>query len=140
MNPKIEEYMKLPLEKIEGMIEENERVLDKIWAEDDGSSYENYKNKCKPYHDELYCLTTAKTMILPREEIETRPMDELDKECKIPIAEYTEMCKTGYVSNYDGHGVYATETETASWLYANPRAFYEGYIRKDFDYVCWYNK
>ena len=131
--------MKLPIEELDARLDKCDKELDRIWREDDGGSYEKYEEKCKPYRDEAFCLATAKDMITPRESIEARPMDELDRECRVPIEVFKEWCKSGYVSSYDGHGVYATENE-ATWMYARPRAFYEGYIRDDFDYVCWYNK
>ncbi len=139
MIEKIEEYKKLSLDEIEARIEANNEELDKIWDEDDGSSYEAYKAKCEPFWDDNYYLWTAKTMIIPREKIHMRKSSEFEDACREPIGKYIEICKSGYLSGYDGFGEYATENEVSS-LQALPRAVYDGYVRDDFDYVCWYNK
>lgn len=140
MIPEIEEYKKLPIEELDARMEAAHEKLHEIWHTDDGKDYEAYKVKCKPYWDEYYYLDTAKTMILPKDKITLHESSNLDNECRMPIDYFIEMCKTGYVSNYDGSGCYATEKEVARGIDANPRAFYDGYVRKDFDYVCWYNK
>lgn len=140
MNPKIEKYLKLPLAKINKKIEKNSKILDKLWREDRSVSWEEYEKKCKPYWEEAHCLYTAEAMLIPMDSVTFKPMEEQEKKnCLVPIEEFEAWCKTGFVSNYDGDGVYATENETSD-INASPRAFYEGYIRKDFKYVCWYNK
>ena len=140
MNQKVEEYLKLSLSEINKKIKKNEKILDKLWREDSSGSWEEYEKKCKPYWDEAHCLYAAKDMLAPMESVTFSPMDARDKKhCRVPIKEFEAWCKTGYVSNYDGTGYYATENDVSN-IYASPRAIYEGYIRKDFDYVCWYNK
>lgn len=141
MNQKIEEYLKLPLTEINKKIKKNNKILDKLWHETDRNTpWEEYEKKCKPYWEEAHCLYTAQAILTPIESVTFRPFRDLEKErCLVPIEEFKEWCKTGCVTNYDGDGVYATENEVSD-IDASPRAFYEGYIRKDFKYVCWYNK
>ena len=139
MNEKIEKYLKLPISEIEKKIEANDEILDKIWREDDGSSWDEYQEKCKPYWHDNHALVTAKVLLTPREEIKLSPMSELDKECQVPINTFKAWCDCCAVTSYDVVGYYATKDEVTH-LTASPRAFHEGYIRDDFEYVCWYNK
>jgi hypothetical protein len=46
---KVDEYMKLSIQEIDERIDKNDEILDKIWNEDDGSSWDKYKAKCEPY-------------------------------------------------------------------------------------------
>lgn len=139
MNEKIEEYLKLPISEIDKKIDANDEILDKIWREDDRGSWDEHEKKCKPYWDDNYCLCTAKALLTPREEIKLSPMDDIDRECRVPIKTFKSWCDCCAVTSYDGVGYYATKDEVTR-LNASTRAFYEGYIRDDFEYVCWYNK
>jgi hypothetical protein len=142
MNEKIEEYLKLPISEIEKKIEANDEILGELWKNSRSfSSWDDYAKECNPYWEDNYCLWTAKIMLTPQEEIvkQLKPMSDLDVQCRVPIEKFEAWCGTGCVTWDDGDGVYATENETTD-LDANPRAFHEGYIRKDFKYVCWYNK
>ena len=44
-----------------------------------------------------------------------------------------------FFSDYDGSGYYATETQVSS-VPCVPSDIYNGYVRKDFTHVMWYNK
>lgn len=136
---KIDEYMKLSQEELKKRIAANREMLDKIWDEDDGSSYEKYQEKCFPYNEDNFALSTAMILTMDRDEIEVTPMDEADVECSMTIKEFTACCRTGFITSWDGDGVYAT-ADGITKLGANPEAFKLGYIRKDFTHVCWYNK
>jgi hypothetical protein len=136
----IEEYMKLPLEEIDKLLKENSEILDKIWDEDDGSSWEKYEQKCKPYLKVSYELSTAKSLLIPYEDIKFEPIEErFIEECLIPIDEFRAACMYSFFTSYDGSGYYATETEESN-IEAIPEAFADGYVRDDFKYVVWYNK
>lgn len=139
MNEKIEEYLKLPISEIEKKLDANDEILDKIWREDDGSSWDDYQEKCRPYWSDNHALITAEVLLTPRKEIDLSPMSELDKECRVPIKTFKAWCDCCAVTSYDGVGYYATK-DKVSYLTASPRAFHEGYMRDDFKYVCWYNK
>ena len=141
MNKKIEEYLKLPIPEIDKRIEANDEILGELWRNSRSFSWDDYTKKCKPYWEDNYRLWTAKIMLTPQEEIakQLKPMSDLDAHCRVPIEEFEAWCKMGCVTWDDGDGVYATENKTTN-LDANPRAFKAGYIRKDFKYVCWYNK
>ena len=139
MNEKIEEYLKLSISEIEKKLDANDEILDKIWREDDGSSWDGYQEKCRPYWNDNHALLTAEVLLTPREEIDLSPMNDLDKECRVPIKTFKAWCDCCAVMGSDGVGYYATK-DKVSRLDASPRAFHEGYIRDDFKYVCWYNK
>ena len=132
------DYMNLSIEEIDKKIAENDKVLKKYWEMETGS-WEEYRDLCQPYWDDNSDLNAAKTLKTPREEIELRPFSELDKECRMDIKDFTECCKEGFLTSWDGVGYYATE-DSVSWLVASTYAFKHGMIRPDFDYVCWYNK
>ena len=141
MDATIEKYLKFSIAEISKKIKKNDKILKKLWENSRGLSWDDYEKECKPYWEVNYCLRTAKIMLIPHEEIikQLKPMSDLDVQCRVPIEEFEAWCGTGYVTSYDGNGVYATENETTN-LNANPMAFKDGYIRKDFKYVCWYNK
>lgn len=136
---KIKEYKKLLPEELEKRIADNYKILKKIWEEDDGNSYDKYREKCKPYREDNFALYTALVLIMDRIDIDTEPLPEEDKKCLIPIKEFAEACKFNMITSWDGDGVYATENEITK-LDADPEAFKLGYYRKDFTHVCWYNK
>ena len=133
------DYMHLSLDEIEKKIIENEKILKKIWDTDDGSSYDKYCEKCQPYWNDCNDLYAAKSLKIPYDEIELRQFENIDRECRVSIKDFTEWCRSGCVSNYDGVGYYATE-DKVSWLIASTYAFRNNMIRPDFKYVCWYNK
>lgn len=68
------------------------------------------------------------------------PQNELDKECLMSFKEFEKWCKVGPIfTDYDGSGVYATKDKVSD-IYIIPSDIISGIFRKDFDYVCWYNK
>ena len=137
---KVEEYKKLPLEEIDKLLKENHEILNKIWEEDDGSSWENYSEKCRPYWKKAHELYTAQALLTPYEDIKFEPLDDNEKEeCLFPIDEFREACKYKCFTSYDGFGYYATETEKSD-IDASPEAFADDYVRNDFTHVVWYNK
>lgn len=139
---KMKAYLKLPLEELKTKIDANNKILDKLWKEDDSKSWEEYCEKCNPYWDDNKYLYTAKSLLLPREEIKMRPLEDWEKDeewIHITIETFKEWCESGFITSYDGSGYYATETEV-SYLPALTYAFHDGYVRDDFTRVCWYNK
>ena len=133
---KVNEYSKLSLDELNQKIEENDKVLHKIWEEDDGSSWDNYCKKCGPYWKDNEALYAAASL---KQTPKMRPIAEWEKECLIPIKEFEASCKFGAFTDSDGEGCYATETEVSD-IEASPNAFVNGNIRTDFSHVCWYNK
>jgi len=132
-------YSNLTLEEIQEKIDSNRKNLDKIWEEDDGSSWDNYCAKCKPYWDDSLALRTAYVLKIDKNDIKFEPMNDVDRKCLMTIKEFKSCCKMDAITSWDGDGCYATKDETTD-LPAEPEAFKQGYIRKDFKYVCWYNK
>lgn len=135
-------YMDLSIDKIIKKMESNDEILRKIWDEDPGGDWDGYCKKCQPYWDDNKLLHIAKSMLIDKKDIKFRPLEDWEKDDEwihIIIEEFETWCKTGFVTSYDGYGYYATETEVSN-LYALPYAFKDGFIRKDFTHVCWYNK
>jgi hypothetical protein len=85
---KIKEYKKLLPEELEKRIADNYKILKKIWDEDDGNSYDKYREKCRPYREDNFALYTALVLIMDRIDIDTEPLPEEDKKCLIPIKEF----------------------------------------------------
>ena len=139
---KVEEYKKLHLEEIQKKIKANCDILDKIWKDDNGESWDEYSKKCNPYWEDNKYLCTVESLLLPREQVKMRPLEDWEKDDKwihIKIEVFKQWCETGFTTSYDGCGYYATETEVSD-LSALTYAFHDGYIRDDFTHVCWYNK
>lgn len=66
--------------------------------------------------------------------------DDLDKSCLIPFKEFAKYCEVGPLfTDSDGSGYYATATQVSD-IGISPSDIVAGVYRKDFDYVCWYNK
>jgi len=66
------------------------------------------------------------------------PLDDLDRECLMPIEEFIECVNCGGITDYDGSGNYSDGT----YIY-NSVGFWESELeeaKKHYKYVCWYNK
>lgn len=68
-----------------------------------------------------------------------RFMDGNDESCRMEISKFKSSCIYGAISAYDGSGFYAT-AEMVSNIPAEPAAICAGHVRKDFKYICWYNR
>lgn len=69
-----------------------------------------------------------------------REMDDLDKKCHMKFKEFEKYCKIGPMfTDYDGSGYYATKDKVSD-IGISPSDIVKGIYRKDFDYICWYNK
>jgi len=139
MNKKIEEYLSMSVSELNERIDKNDEALDKILGEDDGSSWENYCKKCQPYWDDNKLLFAAISVNEQPENIEMEPMDEFHRKCRVPIKTFIEWCKYDAVTSYDGFGEYANKNEVSN-LHVSCWGIKNGFVRKDFTHVCWYNK
>lgn len=139
MDCKINDYLKLSLSEINEKIEKNCEILNKIWEEDDGSSWESYSKRCQPYWDDNKLLNAAASVNAKPDDIEMEPMDEFHKTCRVPIGDFIEWCELDAVTSYDGFGEYANENEVSN-LHVSCWGIKNGLVRKDFTHVCWYNK
>lgn len=69
-----------------------------------------------------------------------RPFSDLDKKCRMSFKEFEKYCKIGPMFiDSDGSGYYATKDQVSD-IGISPSDITSGVYRKDFDYVCWYNK
>lgn len=57
----------------------------------------------------------------------------------VTLEEFKKWCDKGYITDNDGIGYYATETEI-SGKPASPSLFQQGDIEEGFTHVCWFNK
>lgn len=71
---------------------------------------------------------------------ELHDMDDLDRKCRMPFKEFEKYCKIGpmFVDS-DGCGYYATKDQVSD-IGISPSDICAGVYRKDFKYICWYNK
>lgn len=99
--------------------------FDKPWAQ--------YERNMTPLWDELNKLHANLSLIEDKIEYCDIDGDHMD------IKEFIECCKAGSFIDSDGHGYYATHDKESS-VQINPSWVLLGKIRKDFDYVSWYNK
>lgn len=126
-----EEYEKR-LDKLDEQVHEAwEKSFEKPYPE----SWKWYINQpCVKEHEKLwreYKLIKDYTLT---------DFDDLDKKCLIPFKEFTKYCKIGPLfTDSDGFGYYATATQVSD-IGISPSDIVAGVYRKDFDYVCWYNK
>lgn len=135
-------YLNMAIEEVNLAVEKLDKKCTDLYYEGmkNDLSYEEMDEHRKPYMDELHLALAAQTMMTPKENINSEKYDDLDRECQVPLNAFIEWCKCGMVTSYDGHGVYADKDKVYSWFYARPWDICHGYIRKDFEYVCWYNK
>lgn len=139
MNEKIEEYLNMSVSELNERLDKNDEALDKIWKEDNGSSWENYSKKCQPYWDDNKLLFAAISVNEQPENIEMEPMDDFHKKCRVPIKTFIKWCKYDAVTSYDGFGEYANKNEVSN-IHVSCWGIKNGFVRKDFTHVCWYNK
>lgn len=119
-------------EKVELLDEE----VQKIWYEslDRKDGWEWYKN-----HPTLkeYSKTMREYRLV--QDYKLSDMNELDKECRMSMGDFVDGCEAGGFSDSDGCAYYATETQVSN-IGISPSDIRANKYRKDFDYVCWYNK
>ena len=135
---KIDNYMKLSVAELDAKLEEQHEILEKIWKEDDGKSYERYQEKCQPHWDEVMCLDIARTMLIDKTSANFTEIDNIGD--LMTVKDFESACKSHAIMGYDGFGYYADKDKKCSDIEADPKAFELGYIRSDFEYVIWYNR
>lgn len=79
-------------------------------------------------------------MLTPKDTLESKPYDALDTKCQMPLDEFISACKEGAIMNSDGFGVYADKDKVYRGFEVSPWEIVNGFIRRDFEFVCWYNK
>lgn len=118
-------------------LDELDEKIDIIWKQSferkDGLEWYRNHPFLKEYIELNREYKTIKTPIM-------HSQNSLDKECLMGFKEFEEGCKNGPLfSNYDGYGCYATKDEISD-IEIVPSDIISGIYRKDFDYICWYNK
>lgn len=123
-------------EELKNKVELLEVEVDKIWHESFSkeNGWEWYKN-----HPKLKELIETNREYKLVQDYTLEDMTELDKECHMAFNKFVDACKDYVLCNSDGSGYYATKTQV-SHIPINPSDIIANKYRKDFDYVCWYNK
>ena len=121
-------------EELKKKLELLENEVNDIWNEsfDKEDGWNWYKN-----HPKLkeYIETNREYKLIKEYNLE--PHDNIGS--LFTIEEFIDICKTGYVTNYDGTGFYATATEQSD-ICISPGDILANKYRKDFTHVKWYNK
>ena len=116
--------------KVESLRDEYNALMDKYIEE--GKSWEEFKNHPKVRE---YWKTIAEYRMV--QDYTLRPIEN-GFGLLMTLDEFKEMAGC-FFSDYDGSGYYATD-KMISDIPCVPSEICEGYIRKDFSHVMWYNK
>ena len=131
-----QQIFKMTKEELKAKVDLLTDEVDKLWNESfnrpDG--WEWYKN-----HPKLKELIETNRDYKLVQDVTLDDMEELDKECRMTMKDFIECAKSGCLCNSDGSGYYATSTQV-SRIPISPSDIMANKYRKDFDYVCWYNK
>ena len=121
-------------EELKAKVERLDEEVEKIWHESFNHSWEWYAN-----HPTLkeYIETNREYKLVQDYTLED--MSDFDKECRMTMKDFVECAENCLLCNSDGTGYYATETQVSD-ICISPKDVVVGKYRKDFDYVCWYNK
>jgi len=117
-------------QKLKFLEKEVQKIWDRSFEMQDGWNW--YKNN--PTLKE--CIETEREYKLIQD-YTLRPQDDFGD--LIPLEDFVEYCKKGFFSDYDGSGVYVTNSEQSD-IYINPTDILADKYRKDFTHVKWYNK
>lgn len=125
---------------IEALKREEEKLRTKYNAIEDeclkkGLSFEEFQKMAKDEAEGLYLISKYKRL-------KQDPIVEYGKEWKgdlYTIEEFKKMVHSGILTDYDGSGLYATETSTSD-VEVIPSDVTEGLIRDDFSHIMWFNK
>lgn len=122
----------------ENIIEKIDRLESQLKAINDTWNFDKpwsaYERNIAPLLSELNNLHCD--LHLNEDEINMKPHRDGDL---MRMDEFIGYCKDGSFIDSDGSGFYATQTESTD-LQINPSWVLKGRIRKDFNYVIWYNK
>ena len=126
------------IQEINSEIEKAQEELNKLWREYKGDDCENHIESRRPFYELYSDLLTAKTMLVPTNDVSARSRVEED-DTLMTTEEFQKMCEYGMFKPDAGTGYYASKDFIYN-LMAEPEAFINGFIRNDFEYVVWYNK
>lgn len=115
-----------------GKLETQLNAINDTWNFD--KPWSLYERNIAPLLTELNNLHCDLNLI--QDEINMGPYDSGDL---MSMEEFIKYCRDGSFIDSDGSGYYATETECTD-IQINPSWVLKGRIRRDFEYVIWYNK
>lgn len=110
----------------------------KLWEEKVDEVYEN----CTSFEEYSKCYPLRVLNYLNRvyKLYDSYELKELpDYGDHMTIEDFKEYCDCGGFCDYDGYGLYATETQMSN-IDINPSDIETGLYRKDFTHVVWFNK
>ena len=123
---------KIELEaKRDRLYEEVQAIEDKYIAE--GKSWDEYRKNPTVME---YWKTIAEYRLV--QDYTLKPIEDKNFGEFMTLEEFKRAAGV-FFSDYDGSGYYATETEISN-IPCVPSEICDGYIRKDFTHVMWYNK
>lgn len=100
----------------------------------DNLTFEKFCDKAHDVKEKLYFA--EKYLRLKQEPVITYGKEWNGK--LIPLDDFKRECGTGYYTDEDGHGYYATESSKSDIL-VMPSDITENIYRTDFPYVLWFN-
>lgn len=110
-----------------------EKRYNKLWKAN--LPFEEWRKEAEKMHKEAIPIYGELNMITDEYELH----DHLDFGTLMPLEEFIGCCECGGFMDSDGEGYYSTKDKESS-ICAVPSEICAGYIRKDFEYVKWYNK
>ena len=129
------------LEQLKAEYKLLEKEWKKVWEQFMNMSGEGvpYDVACKWYEEQVVVSELAKlgSQIRSLENYELKPLPEYGT--LMSLEEFVAYSKTGFLTNYDGHGRYAT-SDQASNICVYPSDVMMDTYRHDFSHVIWFNK
>lgn len=125
---------------IDALKREEEKLRTRYKAIEDeclkkGLSFNEFQDMAHAEAEGLYLISKHKRLLQD-------PIIEYGKELNgdlYTIEEFKKMVEAGILTDYDGSGLYATETSTSD-VEVIPSDVTEGLIREDFSHIMWFNK
>ena len=101
-----------------------------------GTYWQRILDEIEPEQKELHELHKQRSLIKPPV---LTPLPKKKEGHLYSLEEFIEMCNDGDFIDYDGFGRYATDKEESD-IEVMPSYIKDGFIRKDFRHVIWYNR
>lgn len=120
-------------QELKKQIKKWEKRYNKLWNA--GLPFEEWREKAEKMHKEAIPIYGELHMITDEYELH----DHLNFGKLMPLEKFIGCCECKGFMDSDGEGYYSTKDKESS-ICAVPSEICAGYIRKDFEYVKWYNK
>lgn len=138
LKDKVDNYMQFTFEQLCDAVEELDCAISDVM--ENTNSFDEFIEKSISLREDIDAATIAKVMKQTGKFVKYEMMDEFDQDCVMPRQSFVEDVKNGLFTNDDGYGMYAKDRLTITNVPCVPSDIEAGYIRKDFEYVVWWNK